>query len=339
MNAFPERPDPGSRILRIALVVSLLVHLVVGFVAYRSSADLRHVLAHLHPKPEPTDETVTLSTAIRIDKRAKAQPQQHVARIAQRPPARPVPQTLPHPETAPVPLVVPQPVAARTPVPQALPRLKHELAKLVPQATPEPPKTTTATEDAPPATAPPETAPPTTPEPEKAVAALQRPETVTQPAPQRPDRPTRPGQFSEAQLAQIQRDLAKTIVQARVENNPLSNVSRPVTLPAAYHRSAIDFSALAGNMREAQGLCDPIKSWQADGWDYYYATCTIQEPDGTIARKAMPWPVRWRPRNDPWIGYNRLPSGPMPLPPPGWQPAGPIDPDFIPYLRKNGFPI
>ena len=123
MNAFPERPDPGSRILRIALVVSLLVHLVVGFVAYRSSADLRHVLAHLHPKPEPTDETVTLSTAIRIDKRAKAQPQHNVARVAQRPPARPVPQTVPHPETAPVPVVVPQPVAARTPVPQALPRL------------------------------------------------------------------------------------------------------------------------------------------------------------------------------------------------------------------------
>ena len=70
------------------------------------------------------------------------------------------------------------------------------------------------------------------------------------------------------------------------------------------------------------------------------ATCTIEEPDGTSARKAMPWPVRWRPRNDPWNGLNAaIATGPMPLPPPGWRPDGPVDPDFIPYLRKNGYPI
>jgi hypothetical protein len=343
-----ERPDPGNRIFRIALAVSLVVHLLVGFLVYESSSDVRRVLARFaHPQPKPTDEVVTLSTAIRIEKRAKAQPQPHVVRVAKQPPQRPQPRVVPQPEAAPAVAALPPPVVARTPVPQAPSREKHELAKPAPSAPPEPPKTTVAKLDT---TTP--TAPPATPKPERAastprpqappqtVAEIQHPEAVTQPAPPRhPERSSRSAQFSEAQLEQIQHDLAKTIVQARVENNPLSNVQKPVTIPAAVHRSAIDFAALAGDMREAQGLCDPIRGWQADGWDYYYATCTIEEPDGSIARKAMPWPVRWRPRYDPWTGYARIATGPMPLPPPGWRPTGPIDPDFIPYLRKNGYPI
>jgi hypothetical protein len=330
-----ERPDQAGRIFRIALVVSLLVHLVVGFLVYESSADVRRTLARLnvHPKPEPTDEIVTLSTAFKIEKRPKAQPHPAPVRVAQRMPQRPLPQTVQERPVLPQPVT---PVAVRTPVPKAPSRQKHELAKLDPAAPSAEPLVTV--------TAPSETliptAPPATPKPEKVVASLERPEAVTRPEPQRPpDRPAHAAHFSDAQLAQIQSDLAKTIVRARIENNPLSNVSRPVAVPAAYHRSAIDFAALAGSMREAQGLCDPIRSWQDGGWDYYYAMCTIEEPDGSVARKAMPWPVRWRPANDPWNGYNRIGTGPMPLPPPGWQPSGRVDPDFIPYLRKNGYPI
>lgn len=332
-----ERPDQSNRIFRIALVVSLLVHLVVGFLVYESNADVRRVLARLNvrPTPAPKDEVVTLSSAFKIEKRAKPAPQPHPLRVAQRPPERPVPKRLPHPESHPLPLVRPHPVVVKRPEPAAPSRLRHELAKTVPHARPEPPKTTEAKI----VTLTP-TAPPATPKPEKVVASIERPSRIAQPEPpERPESPSRPAHFSQAQIAQIDHDLAKTIVQSRVENNPLSNVSRPVTVPAATHRYAIDFAALAGNMREAQGLCDPIKSWQADGWDYYYATCTIQEPDGSTSRKPMPWPVRWRPRNDPWNGYYRIATGPMPLPPPGWRPDRPIDPDFIPYLRKNGFPI
>jgi hypothetical protein len=248
-------------------------------------------------------------------------------------PQRPTPQTPPRPEERPVAVVVPHPVAVRTPVPQAPSRVKHELAKIVPKAAPAPPKTTVAKTVT---TTP--TAPPATPKPEKVVASLERPQAVTQPV-QPVRQPGHAARLSDAQLAQIQHDLAKSIVKDRAENNPLSNVQKPVKYAATMHRSAIDFSALAGDMREAQGLCDPIRGWQTGGWDYYYATCTIQEPDGTVARKAMPWPVRWRPFNDPWTGSSRIASGPMPLPPPGWRPSGPIDPDFVPYLRKNGYAI
>ena len=331
-----ERPDQSSRIFRIALVLSLVAHLVAGFLVYESNADLRRVLARLNvrPTPEPKDEIVTLSSALKIEKRAEPQPQPHPVRVAERPPARPAPKTEPHPAARPVAVVVPQRVAVKQPVPPAPSRAQHELAKLAPHAAPEPPKTTTAKLET---TTP--TAPPATPKAE-VVASLEHRPAVTEPKPPaRPEPDSRPAHFSQAQLAHIQHDLAKTIVQARVENNPLSNVSKPVTVAAATHRYAIDFSALAGDMRQAQGLCDPIKSWQADGWDYYYATCTIQEPDGSTSRKPMPWPVRWRPRNDPWNGSYRIASGPMPLPPPGWRPDRPVDPDFIPYLRKNGFAI
>jgi hypothetical protein len=336
MMLHAERPERNDRIFRIALFLSLLVHLIVGFLVYESSADLRRVLARVvpHPKPQPSDEIVTLSSAIRLEKRAVAQPEPHSVKVAQRAPSRPVPKVVPHPLERPVPLALPRPVALRTPVPRPPPRLRHELAKLAPHAPAQPPKTTRAKL---PSETP--TVPPYPPEPEKVVAAVQQPEAVTRPVPERPGRPSRAAHFSEAQIEQIQSDLAKSIVADRAENNPLSNVRRPVALPASLHRSPIDFAALAGNMREAQGLCDPIRGWHDGGWDYYYATCTIEEPDGTIGRKAMPWPVRWRPVDDPWTGYNRIATGPMPLPPPGWRPDRPIDPDFIPYLRKNGYPI
>jgi hypothetical protein len=329
-----ERPYQSNRIFRIALVVSLLVHLVLGFLVYESNADLRRVIARLDVRPTPQpDEVVSLSTALKIERRAKPKPQSHVVRVAVRRPQRPTPQRLPHPQSVPVAVAVTRPVVVKRPVPPAPSRALHEIAKLAPHAAPQPPKTIRETV----ATTTP-TAPPATPKTEKVVASLEHPSAVT--APERPTHPTRAAksaQFSQAQLAQIQRDLAKTIVQARVENNPLSNVSRPVTVAAATRRYSVDFAALSGDMREAQGLCDPIRSWHADGWDYYYAMCTVQEPDGTTSRKPMPWPVRWRPRNDPWGGYYRIATGPMPLPPPGWHPDRPIDPDFAEYLRKNGY--
>jgi hypothetical protein len=321
-----DRPDSGNRIFRIALALSLLVHLIVGFLVYETSADVRRALARVvhHPKPQPSDIIVSLSSAMRIEKRARPAPQPHSVRVARRSPQRPAPRVVPHPLAVPVAVV--HPVRAAKPKAEPPARSRHELAKVTPHARPQAAKTTRS------------------PAPEKVVAALQEPESLTRPEPpERPVHAARAGHaahLSEAQLEQIQRDLAKTIVADRAENNPLSNVQKPVTVAAATRRYHIDFAALAGNMREAQGLCDPTRSWQKDGWDYYMATCTIEEPDGTSARKAMPWPVRWRPRNDPWNGLNgTLATGPMPLPPPGWRPDGPVDPDFIPYLRKNGYPI
>jgi hypothetical protein len=315
-----EDPKRGERILRIALVGSILAHLLAVLVFYVASDGAKRFLSRIdirHPVKRPDDETVATSTVLRLEKRPTpaaggAQPKPVVAQrpVPPRPRVRPAPQTvaqLPHP------VVVPKPVYEPPPL------LKHELAKIAPKASSEPLKTTKAKEPSNAPTAPPATAPPA-----KQIASLQR--------------PSRAAQLSAAQIAQIERDLSKTIAQARTHAGPLSDI-RKRTLPASSRRYAMDFAGVGRELRHAQGICHPIKSWQADGWNYYYDSCEVQEPDGSQREKALPWPVRYRPQSDPNLGLGPDPAPVLPVP--GWHPdpSRPLDPDFIPYLRENGFSV
>ncbi len=312
-----EEPRRSGRILRIALAGSIVVHILAILLVFAVSDEARRLLAHVdvrHHVKRPDDETVTMSTALRLEKRAKpvtgaAQPH----RVAQQ-------RVPPRPHTPPVPrriAEVPKPVLVRKPDYPTPRPLRHELAKLVPRAT-----------------APPErTAPPATPLPEKRVAALQRPSRVSE-----PQRASQAAQFSDAQIAKIERDLSKTIAQARSETGPLSDTRRK-TLSASTRRYAMDFSGIGKDLRHAQGICHSIKAWQAGGWNYYWDSCEVQEPDGSVREKALPWPVRYRPAADPNLGTGPDPAPVLPVP--GWRPdpGRPLDPDFIPYLRENGFSV
>lgn len=319
----PDDPYRGfKRTFRAALIISLLVHplLIALFLVHLNLQ--KPVVAERQSR----SEIVTISSATKKADRtiARAQPRPEKPRKAQaQPQAVPQPQRIaerPVPQPVEKPIVVP---TYRPPVPVA-----HELAKITAHGTPEPA----------PASARPATPAPEKPEPKR--VAYAEPSTAT--AHTEKHERTKPVRLSEEELARLNSSFAQTIAQSRSENNPLSNVSRPVTVAEAPKHFSIDYSAVAGRLRGAEGICDPIKSWTQNGWDYYYAECNVVESDGTMARKPMPWPVRWRPRDDPWLDGSQLTrAGPMPLPPPGWHPdpAHPIDPDFLGYLRAKGYAI
>lgn len=322
-------PTRGGRILRIALVGSILAHVLVALLFFVASDEARRLLSHIdvrHPVKKPDDETVSMSTALRLEKRAKpAAGGGRPKPVAVQRPVPPRPREKPAPRTV---AQVPRPVVVPKPVYQRPALQKHELAKIVPHASSEPLKTTTAKK---PSRTP--TAPPATPEPSKQVASLQRPSRVTE-----PQRPSRSAQLSQAQIAKIERDLSKTIAQARSQAGPLSDTHKR-TVAASTRRYAMDFAGIGKDLRHAQGICHPIKSWVSGGWNYYYDSCEVQEPDGSTREKALPWPVRYRPQADPNLGTGPDPAPVVPIP--GWRPdpSRPLDPDFIPYLRANGFSV
>lgn len=323
-----EDPKRSGRILRVALIGSILAHLLAGLLYYVASDGAKRFLSRIdirHRVKRPDDETVATSTVLRLEKRPAptAGGGKPKAVVAQRP-VPPRPRVRPAPETV---AQLPHPVAVPKPVYERPALLKHELAKLAPKARSEPLTTTKA--KAPSRTP---TAPPATSAPEKQIASLERPPRASEP--QRSSR----AQLSAAQIAQIERDLSKTIAQARTHVGPLSD-TRKRTLPASARRYAMDFAGVGRELRHAQGICHPIKSWQADGWNYYYDTCEVQEPDGSEREKALPWPVRYRPQSDPNLGMGPDPAPVLPVP--GWRPdpSRPLDPDFIPYLRENGFSV
>jgi hypothetical protein len=303
-------PRGSGRVLRIALVASIVAHLLAGLVFFAASDETRRLLSRLdvrHPVKQE-NETVAMSTALHLEKRTRPTAgSSHPRAALPRQVARPIARSRPAPQVVarvPRAAVRPQPVERRPAVP------KHELAKVAPHAT---------------------AAPRTRAAPEQRIAALQRSE-----RPAEPRAASQPGRLSQAQIAKIENDLAKTIAQARAEAAPLSD-TRSRTVPTSTQHFVMNFSGIANNLRRVQGLCHAIKSWQEDGWNYYWDSCEVQEPDGAVREKALPWPVRYRPQADPNLGTGPDPATVLPVP--GWHPDPdhPIDPDFIPFLRDNGF--
>jgi len=145
--------------------------------------------------------------------------------------------------------------------------------------------------------------------------------------------------YSAQQLAQINNDFAKTTEAMRGANDPLKNTQQDVATAQAPKHYSMDFEAVNG--RSGQGLCDPVKEFDENGYDYYYMVCNLVEPDGSAARLPLPWPIRYKPRADPYKVDLGPREGPIPLPPPEWHPdlSKPMDPVYLGYLREKGYPI
>jgi hypothetical protein len=126
-------------------------------------------------------------------------------------------------------------------------------------------------------------------------------------------------QLSSAHLAQIDRDLGQAIAADRQGENALAGTA---TQPDYAKHYAADVGSFTTGALRHGGLCDPIKSWEADGYDYYFVSCNVRFGDGTYERQPVPWPVRFKPDRDPFngtLGHEE----PLALPLPGWTlPAG-----------------
>jgi outer membrane biosynthesis protein TonB len=294
--------ERGSRrVLTVAVLGSVFAHLL-GFLIFGLTTN---GFARLLPIPHPTkqpDAIVTLSHAFTISKRSHPQPepQPQQARPQPQRPAKPAQQrvaAVPQPQPMPVPLPKPeQPAAPKT-------RVLHELDKQQAAATPEPPRTVKAT-------APPQPLQSEAPQgPPKQAAQAQRSAQTSV---------THSSQLSQAQLAQMNEHFNTTLAQLRKESDPLAVHSEP---PSAAKRYRMQMIGIEGDLKNGQGYYMPIKSWRDGGYNYYYVRYEFSWSDGTVETGGVPWPIRFKPNEDPFAnpGNEKLAHIELAPPLPGWK--------------------
>ncbi len=285
-----------------SLVVHALAALVFGVLLSR---------IFVTPKPEVTTRTETITLAKKTPPPKLAiQPQPRAAapaRLAVVPPPRAV---VPPPRA-----VVPPPRAIAPPHPAVVPPLRVIVPQHVPRRVVSVPR-----QAAPPVPAPVATSPP--------VFAR-----GTRPSPQRPGR----NRLSGAQIASIQNDLATSIAQDRAAIDPI-HVDHPAPLatPKDYGATYTAFDDV-GEGKRGHGLCDPITNWVADGFDYYYVVCNVRSSDGSSHRENVPWPVRFPPDDNPFVGTAKG-SVPLAMPLPGWHESSntEISEELRSYAKDHG---
>jgi len=305
----------SDRVFRTAVIASVVLHVLLFFLALKSTG----LLTYLRFTQKPKDEQIAMSSAIRLDKRPKP-----VLAAPKPKPVRPRPKSI---ESQQRPLVTPQEAA-----PAERSKAINELSKSVPKAllqakTTQREKRVTVTPTAPPV------------KPPKQVASADRGTSVREER-RALQRPTRRSQFSEEQLARIQSDLSRAISQSRSDTNPLV-VPRQEQAAAPKHY-AIQTLGSIDDMKMYAGVCYPNRdSWQRNGYNYYYLTCNVQTLAGGVERQAMPWPVHFLPNRDPFNGSlspTQAQRLPVPGPDPDYKlPAGAqISPEMRDYAHRHG---
>ncbi len=293
-----SRRRRNDRFLLLAILLSVAFHLLLALLWLLGAP--RFARLHLFPTPQPTEQFVTISSAVRIEHRAVPQPQAH---SAARPPApRPVPKR----ERSAV-------LKAEMPT-----RVRHELCSRETGRAPR-----AAGKHLAPA----------------AGAEAGSPAVDAGAAEGRADRRASGGApeaigLELRELAQLDQEFERTIAQAKSAANPLNVKPEP---PAATKRYRTQMVGVDGRLSGFEGLCDPIKSWEADGWDYYFVACNVAFDDGRLERQGVPWPVRFRPEADPFAGTGAR-NVPLAGPLPGWRP-GPNDvvaPELRRYFHDRG---
>lgn len=107
--------------------------------------------------------------------------------------------------------------------------------------------------------------------------------------------------------AQQQAIYERTIAKLRAENNPLISAARPVSQAAAPKHYTFDFSGV-GTAPDAEGILTPVQSWHDGGFNYYYVRYWVQYADGSTETGIVPWPLRYRPSQDPFrLGLEHFP--------------------------------
>ena len=281
----------SRRVLRFAVLGSLLVHVVGIFLWGIANGTFPNLQPRARATPPP-DLIVTTSNAITIRKRAKPRPvpQPRVRPAQPQRVAAVQPRSVPRPELRQAPVTVPP-----------LSRALHELAKANPQAAPQAPRTVRATPS---------------PAPEPTHSAAAQPQRVA--FAQQPSRPSR-AHLSQEQLAHINEDIHKTLAQLRSENDPLAVHS--TAPPVAQKRYRVQMLGAFGHLRNGEGHYSPIRSWNAEGYHYYYVSYDFVYSDGEYESGSVPWPIRFKPSEDPFtnpeIGARH--DTPLPPPLPGWS--------------------
>jgi hypothetical protein len=227
------------------------------------------------PAPHGTPPpTVALSDVVTIEKRTVPRPHP----LAQKQPVQP------QRATAPVKPQVQQPPAP--PVPQVV--KKEEVA-------PHPQRHELVADKGK------EPAPPKKPDAKLEVA-------YAQPHQQPPSKQRLP--YSQQQIAALSREFSQTIAQEREHANPMDVQTAP---PAGLKEFKLQIQGIHSQLRSGEGIITPSRAWNQDGYHYYYINYELVYMDGQYESGAVPWPVRFRPREDVLLMRSRF-QMPCPVP-------------------------
>jgi hypothetical protein len=143
--------------------------------------------------------------------------------------------------------------------------------------------------------------------------------------------------FSAQKIAKITQDLQGEIDADRGAHGALAVAPEPAPTMKKF---AMDIGDLTAGSLSHHGLCDPIRDWKADGFDYYYVACNVRFSDGTFQRQDVPWPVRFPPEDDPFAGTARK-DKPLAMPLPGWHlgPGESVTVELREYAHDHGVDI
>lgn len=150
--------------------------------------------------------------------------------------------------------------------------------------------------------------------------------------------PHAPATLDDARIAAITDRLRSEIASdAARRSSALAVPPEPIAAP---RHDALDASNFLAGERSHHGLCDPIKNWTEDSYNYYFVSCNVRFSDGTYQRQAVPWPVRFPPADDPFIGTAKA-EKPLAMPLPGWRlpPGESVTPELREYARDHGVVI
>lgn len=259
---FPERVRSGRRLLYVAIIFSLIVHLVGGSFWGWLLREVRH--------QPPPDDLAAHTEPITIERIPIATPRPLATPPPTPPPVQRIAQGRPRPVVAKHAVVPPPRPRAR-----ALPVTAQ--ATLPPRA--EPPPVRHATIHQPPA--------------EKKVAVVPVPHGASGSA-------AASGAISPQKLASLDAMFSKTIAQAQhdVASAPQADQAAPVQTMKRYDRI---LQGSVDEIVGGEGICDPMDEGTVRGpYTYYYLSCSFTYTDGFSERVQFPWPFHFTRQDDPF---------------------------------------
>lgn len=282
----PERPRDDRRLLVVALVLSILIHLITGGVFTFWGHRIAEVAARMLPHPKPTPEQLAAtSDVITIEKRPVPREvhRQPATRPAHRSPQsvaqRPVERAIPVPTLAPIPTIAPTsaPTSAPTTVATAAPSAPPRRAKIH-RGNPV--------------------------HIAMSGAAAQHSNTHSQP---QTERKAATGAFSPEQVAALNAQFSQTIQQAQ---QSLTDTPRQTKPPSTTKRYSLIMNGKPEDVLDAQGYCRPLQTQDLGPTTYVYYQCSIVYSDRYTENVSFPWPFRFPRGREPRPGDTFAKQGP-----------------------------
>jgi hypothetical protein len=260
----PDRPRDDRRLLALALLLSLVVHLTAGGFVAGFAHRLSVAIAKLMPQPKPTPEEVAATSDVVTIERRPVPP--HVVRQP-----KPAPRPAQRVAQAAPPRAVPKPTAAPTVGPTTAPTQAPTTAPTLPPVKRHVPATVHR------------------PPPTRVAQA-----TVPHASPQQAERAT--NALSAQQIAALSEQFSKTIAQTHASLTDTPKQPRP---PSTMKHYDLVMAGTLNDVRSAQGECRAVETRHDGPYVWHIEDCDFLYQDGYHEHVTIPWWQRYLASDDP----------------------------------------